>query len=310
MPGLPVFRSAFHSPEDEFSGRGVRPVVFDILGPDHETSILPDYLKMVLHVNPTSMKMSHQKIIERIHTEGGFVEQHFGDGTETIQFELATGGFMRLYTGLSNITGGGIDVGGTRRETIAYDKYLDLLALFHNNGHVYDYHGRLVFDGIIKIWFDGHTWYGWFQNFSVTEEAETPYQFRLSANFIVDHERVTLRTTILPASSSFSEDPTSTNFRFEQESEFDSLVNPLPYESFPDPGTGLETENMSETSSTGAAEFSQEPGRTSAGIELANHILRGQLAPGEVKDFINNWSRLSKEEKEAINSNSADETGT
>lgn len=220
MSGSPLFQSAFHSPEDEYSGRGVRPVVFDILAPDWETSILPDYLKMVLHVNPSSMKMGHQKLIERMQTNGGFVEQHFGDGTETIQFEMATGGFMRLYTGLTNITGGGIDVGGTRRQTIAYDKYLDLLALFHNNGSVYDQNGRLVFDGLIKIQFDGHIWFGWFSSFSVTEAAESPYQFQLSASFVIDHEKVTLRTTLLPENkiaSSSSVDPQTIQFQFEQE---------------------------------------------------------------------------------------------
>jgi len=265
---IPVFRSAFTSPEDEFSGRGVRPVVFDILAPDHETSILPDHLKMVLHVNPTSMKMSHSKVIERIHTEGGFVEQHFGDGTETIAFEMATGGFMRLYTGLTNITGGGIDVGGTRRETIAYDKYLDILALFHNNGHIYDYHGRIVFDGIIKIWFDGHTWYGWFQSFSVSEEAESPYQFTLSANFIIDSEKVTLRTTILPGGASSSQDPTRKTFEF-QEEEISTVNTDFSYES------KLEEEiknfkkigDINPSSESFEEDYYPEPDKTSLGME-------------------------------------------
>lgn len=272
MPGIPVFRSAFKSPEDEFSGRGVRPVVFDILAPDYETSILPDYLKMVLHVNPTSMKMSHAKVIERIQTEGGFVEQHFGDGTETIQFEMATGGFMRLYTGLTNITGGGIDVRGTRRETIAYDKYLDMLALFHNNGHVYDYHGRLVLSGIIKIYFDGHTWYGWFQSFSVSEEAESPYQFTLSANFIIDHEKVTLRSTILPDPVVSSADPTTFSFQFQEEQEALSYEEPPPFQyiegySNEELVEELETTpNVQTSSSESEPEFSPEPGETSLGL--------------------------------------------
>ncbi|MBD3262316.1 MAG: hypothetical protein GF334_11745 [Candidatus Altiarchaeales archaeon] len=272
---IPVFRSAFKSPEDEFSGRGVRPVVFDILAPDHETSILPDHLKMVLHVNPTSMKMSHTKVIERIHTEGGFVEQHFGDGAENIAFEMASGGFMRLYTGLTNITGGGIEVGGTRRETIAYDKYLDMLALFHNNGHIYDYHGRLVFDGIIKIWFDGHTWYGWFQSFSVTESADSPYQFTLSANFIIDREKVSLRTTILPESSSSSQDPTRKTFEFQEEKEAQSLEQPpefqydeaLSNESLVE--FGETTENVEPSSVESEPEPKSKPksGETSPGVE-------------------------------------------
>ena len=103
---------------------------------------------------------------------------------------MVTGGFMRVGSGLSNITGGD----ATRRDTIAYDKFLDLLALFHNNGAVYDSTGKIAFQGKIKITFDGGSWTGWFQNFSVTEDAEKPYLFTLSANFIVDDESLHLHS--------------------------------------------------------------------------------------------------------------------
>lgn len=194
----PIIRSAFHSPRDEYNGRGIRPVVIDILGPDRSTSILPDGLKMVLHVNPSSMKFSYTSIVARMQTKGGYVEQHWGGGSYTINFELATGGFMRLYSGLSNITGGpgAINAGGTRRDSIAYDKYLDLLAAFHNNGRIYDLNGDIVFQGIIKISFDGHAWFGWFNNFQVSEAADKPYQFLLSTAFTVDSENLPLRTMV------------------------------------------------------------------------------------------------------------------
>ena len=194
----PIFRSAFKGPDDEFDGRGVRPVVFDILAPDRESSILAEGLKMVLHVNPASMNFSYSKIIERIQTKGGYVEQHWGDAPTTISMAMVTGGFMRLYSGLSNITGDGIGVGGTRREAIAYDKYLDMLALFKNNGSVYDTTGKIVFQGIIKMTFDGGIYLGWFQSFSVTEAAEKPYMFDLSAEFTVAKEVLRLRSTVAP----------------------------------------------------------------------------------------------------------------
>lgn len=188
-----VFRGAFQSWEDEFSGAGKRPVVFDITGPDGETSLLPDDLKLVLHVNPNTMKIAYTKTIERIQTRGGWVEQHWGDATQTINFDFATGGFMRLYTGMSNITNPAF--GGTRRETIAYEKYLDLLALFHHNASVYDLKGDIVFQGRIKITFDGGVYFGWFNSFSVEESSEKPFQFSLTAAFDVDHEVMTFRST-------------------------------------------------------------------------------------------------------------------
>lgn len=187
---IPLFKSAFMSPDDEFGPMGKKPVVFDILAPDYETSILPEGMKMVLHVNPQSMALNYAKTIERIQTMGGFVEQHWGEGARTIDFNVATGGFMRLYSGLSNITGGpgAFDAGGTRRETIAYDKYLDMLALFHNNGSIYDTRGKIVFQGIIKVTFDGGIYLGWFSTFQVSEDGTKPYQFNLTANFTVAEE--------------------------------------------------------------------------------------------------------------------------
>jgi len=201
------FRSLVNSPRDEFDGRGVRPVVFDIIAPDRVTSLLPDDIKLVLHINPTTMKFSYQKVIERAQTKGGFVEFHWGDQPAEIAFEAATGGFMRLYSGLSNVTGPGpsnskilpssaksSSVGGTRRETIAYDKYLDFLALYKNNGAIYDTYGNIALQGQVRITFDGGSWWGYFNAFSVSEDAQKPYQFTLSAGFSVERERHQLRS--------------------------------------------------------------------------------------------------------------------
>lgn len=189
--GVPIFHSAFQSPDDEFdANKGKKPVVFDILAPDYETSILPDGMKMVLHVNPQSMQINYAKLIERTQTRGGYVEAHWGEGARTIDFNMSTGGFMRLYSGLSNVTGGpgAFDARGTRRETIAYDKFLDMLALFHNNGSIYDTKGKIVFQGIIKVTFDGGVYLGWFSSFNVTEDANQPFVFALTANFLVAEE--------------------------------------------------------------------------------------------------------------------------
>lgn len=88
----------------------------------------------------------------------------------------------------------GTSIGGTRRETITYDKYLDLLALFHNNGSIYDQTGRVIVQGKIKMIFDGGVWFGWFQSFSVTDDANTPYSFNVSLAMQVEREYHGVRT--------------------------------------------------------------------------------------------------------------------
>lgn len=195
-----IFRSAYDSPDDTREGK--RPVVFDVLAPDKETSLLPDGLRMVLHVNPRTMSIKLNREVTRIQTRGGFVEQHWGDSVEGVDFAAATGGFMRLYGGLSNTTS--TRFGGSRQETIAYDKYKDMLALFLNNGSVFDASGRVVLQGIIKMSFDGAVWLGWFNDFSVTESSEKPYQFDLSTSFEVDREIQSMRSTLSSTQATYS----------------------------------------------------------------------------------------------------------
>lgn len=196
-----IFRSSFQSPEEDTSGKGIRPVVFDVLGPDWETSLLPDDLRLVLHINPQSMSIKYQRVVTRIQTRGGFVEQHWGDGPQSIDFDMVSGGFMRLYSGLSSITNAD-KYGGGRRETIAYDKYLDILALFHNNGSVFDSRGNIVLQGIIKITFDGGVWLGWFTTFNVTEATDRPYMLAMTASFEVHKEISVWKTTLMPGEGS------------------------------------------------------------------------------------------------------------
>jgi len=206
-----MIRSAFNSAQDRFSGSGKRPVVFDIIAPGSQTSLLGEDLKLVLHVNPESMQFTYTKVIERTQTLGGFVEAHWGNAPGEVALSMATGGFVRLFTGLSNITGPtpsnssilptnmqATDTGGTRRDTIAYDKYLDILALFKNNGAIYDTYGNIALQGQILMMFDGGAWWGWFGPFSVEETAEKPYQFALTTTFTVEREKHILRTINTP----------------------------------------------------------------------------------------------------------------
>ena len=193
--GIP---SAFNSYEDGALNQNRTPVVFDVLGPDWSTSVLPDGVRLVLHCNPSSLRVSRQRQVERIQTLGGFVEQHWGDSTIGLSAEASTGGFVRAYGGLSNVTS--FDAaGGSRRETIAYDKFLDLLALFHSNGAIYDASGNVALQGCVKVTFDEGVYLGWFNTFTVTENAEQPFSFKVSFEFTVHREEMTFRTAVSPA---------------------------------------------------------------------------------------------------------------
>jgi len=206
-----IIKTPFNSHEDEFLGQNKRPVVFDIIAPDGVNSMLPEGIKMVCHTNPKSLSFSYTKKVSRSPTIGGWVETYWGEEPYTISLDLASGGFIRLGSGLSNVTGTvsssvfgvgrnrkpevfGEDLGGNRRETITYDKYLDLLSMFHNNGSIYDGQGFIALQGSIKMSYDGGSWYGWFQSFSVSESADKPYSFDLNCVFQVEREIHGVRT--------------------------------------------------------------------------------------------------------------------
>lgn len=167
-------------------------MVFDVVAPDG-SSMLPDDIRLVMHTNPKTFSISYQKVVERIQTLEGWQEQHWGDAPSDMTFEATTGGFMRLYVGLVSTTGPtpsyqGMPLGGTRRETLARERFLDLLALFKHNGAVYDRNGNIAIQGRVKVLFDGGSWTGVFESFSVSEGVESPYQFSLSAGFKVERE--------------------------------------------------------------------------------------------------------------------------
>ena len=184
---MSLFKTSFpNGAEDEFSTNGTRPVIFDIIDPDGE-SILPEGVRLVLKVNPTAMSVKYTQKINRIQTRGGFVEQHWGDGEIGIDFDMVTGYFMRVYVGTISNTDPTLS-GVSRRDTLGYDSYLDMLALFHNNGSVFDANGNIVLQGKIKITFDGGVYTGWFSSFNVSENPEQPYMFTMSASFTCEDE--------------------------------------------------------------------------------------------------------------------------
>lgn len=70
---------------------------------------------------------------------------------------------------------------------ISREERLDLLALLHNNGCVYDTNGRVLSQGVIEISTETHRWLGVFDALETTE-TDNPNQFALNAEFRVDQE--------------------------------------------------------------------------------------------------------------------------
>lgn len=172
----------------ERSDQKTTPVIIDILAPDMETSLLPPDLKFLFYVNPKSIQFSYQKIIARTQTLGGHVEFHWGDGITEISLDNATGGFVRLYTGLSATTN---ETGQGRRQTLAYDQLMSFLALFHFNADIYDSKGNVAAKGFLKLIFEPGIYIGWFDgDVPLTHLSDSPFQINFSSRFKV-HKEIT-----------------------------------------------------------------------------------------------------------------------
>jgi len=163
------------------ASKEVYPLLFQVISPDGLTPLLPK--AMFLHVNPRNLSMNYSKVVERMQTRGGWVEQHWGDTLATISLSHASGGFVNVAQGYTNVT---------RRETIGYDIFENMVNLFHSNGSVYDDLGKVVFKGTIRLMYSGGVYDGHFTTLSITESAETPYMFNADLSFTVERESKTL----------------------------------------------------------------------------------------------------------------------
>lgn len=170
--------SAFSGPRDN---SGVVPVLFQVMSPDLTTPLLPDYL--YLHVNPASLDVSYSKIVNRIQTLGGFVEQHFGEQLSEISASGSTGAFVSVEDGVTAYN---------RKDTVAYQKMQHLIDIFKSNGSVYDDRGQVRFRGRIRLVFGGGIYDGYFTTFNIGESGDSPFKLDLSWNFKVEQEAYNL----------------------------------------------------------------------------------------------------------------------
>ena len=172
--------------------RGPIPMAFQVTSPfDPTVALLPHAL--VLHVNPATLSETHTKKIERIQTRGGFVEQHWQDDLSELSGDGSTGAFMNLYTGATSVL---------RQRTIAYDKFLDLYDLYHNNGSVYDPYGNIVLQGNIMLLYDRGTYIGYFKTFEYEETEDSPFAFKMNWTFKVQKTLIKLPGNRVPTDDS------------------------------------------------------------------------------------------------------------
>ena len=152
-----------------------KPFLFTVTEPN---SLNPLYdVVLALNQNPGSVEEKYSKSKTTASTYGGFIEWHWPDDLDTISCTASTGAFINKDSGLTH---------GKRKDSIAYERYLDLFELFKSNGMVYDGYGKPAIRGRVMMIFDRGVYYGHFSSFNVDESAEKPFTFELSWEFKVE----------------------------------------------------------------------------------------------------------------------------
>lgn len=153
------------------------PMAFQITSPFNRNVVLLPHA-LVLHVNPASLEETAPVKVERFPTMAGWGEQHWRNNLIELSAEGSTGSFLNLYTGVTSVL---------RQQTIAFDRYRDLLDIFRNNGSVHNPSGQIVLQGYVMLMYDRGTYLGAFRTFDVTETEESPFAFKLNWTFKAEY---------------------------------------------------------------------------------------------------------------------------
>lgn len=163
---------------------GANPVEFLIAGPTGRI-VVPHAL--VLQVNPSELSPSFSRVVERIQTRGGWVEQDHGEQLDDVSATFRSGAFIHVRQGLAK---------HNPYDTFAMDKILDLYELYRNNGLIYDDRGRPVFAGAVIMSYDAAIFIGSFRSLEMQWQAENP--FSLNGTFSFKTEKILWNLSTVP----------------------------------------------------------------------------------------------------------------
>ncbi|MDB4330356.1 hypothetical protein N9948_01400 [bacterium] len=228
------------------------PITFKILYNGHA----PDPPALTLLINPQMMNVSSSKKVNANLARGGHVIEEWGEMQDTLEFSGKIGAYYVLdptigFSGLNRYH---------RSKSSSFKNLMNLFMLYRNNGAIFkntirgDTQGvgnKLIQNkGLIKInnripimannannrifslgdlflLYDGTEYKGSFDNFSITENADSPYTLSYSFNFIVQSKRETDHRSLdyhTQTASRDVQDNSSTKFTGQQRKNLEKTV--------------------------------------------------------------------------------------
>lgn len=141
----------------------------------------------MLLLNPTTLNYGSTNAVQALYTRQGYVTQLWGPNLMMLSSTGKSAAFMVASRGLSDYF---------ERQSIGYRNLTALIAAYKNNGYVFidPVHGS-VYDRLtrviqyvegVKMTYDGNSFLGHFNNFTLDDSAEHPFCIHYSFEFIID----------------------------------------------------------------------------------------------------------------------------
>ena len=141
-------------------------------------------LSFSLLINPNSVNHGKTSAMYTNYTRDGYNNQLWGPNQDLITSTGVTAAFMSPIMGLTAVG---------RRRTAAYVNLMALVAAYRNNGYTFAYTQSdlpplpriitMIYG--VELYYDGQTFMGHFNNFTLDESADRPYLFDYSFEFVV-----------------------------------------------------------------------------------------------------------------------------
>lgn len=220
-----ILDTDFKSADQKFIVR--LPISFQI---DYKSQKITNPPDLFLLINPSNLNFSSNKKINSEFARGGYITEEWGDMQETLEFSGKIGGYY--------VWNPKVDFSGLNRydrsKSPSFRNLMNLLMVYRNNGMLYDdtplkpipsktdnliqnknilktskrvsqiarsRKNRIIAVGDVYLNYDGTSYRGSFDSFSIEEKADEPYTLSYNFSFTVRDKSVSDKRNIQNSSN-------------------------------------------------------------------------------------------------------------
>jgi hypothetical protein len=151
----------------------------------NQVLMMQDLPPLFMYTNLTEFSLSYEHLISDGNKgRDGFIIEHWGLQQPRLHASGHIGG-----TYVQNFDSLGRPAGGLTRKlqrgSASYQSFMTLFQIYKNNGYIYNQHDRIATVGSVKIFYDDTIYTGSFENISITESEDKPFDLQYTFTFIV-----------------------------------------------------------------------------------------------------------------------------